>query len=119
MKILLNKYASIAIALPRFAKRAIFLAVDIFLCVFATWSSFYLRVGIVYEFSDTGLQIATLASIFIALPIFIASGLYLTIFRFNGFSTMLTVVRSTVLYGVIYASIFTAFGIEGVPRTVG
>ena len=119
MKILLNKYALFAIALPRFAKRAIFLTIDIFICVFVTWISFYLRVGVIYEFSDSGLQIATLGSILISIPIFIASGLYLTIFRFNGFATMITVARSTALYGVMYASIFTAFGVEGVPRTVG
>ncbi len=119
MKKIFDKYASVAIALPRVAKRAIFLAIDIFLCVFAAWSSFYLRVGVVYEFSDLGLQIATLTSILIAIPIFISSGLYLTIFRFNGFATMLTVVRSVALYGVIYASIFTAFGVDGVPRTIG
>lgn len=119
MKKILNKYASIAIALPRVAKRAIFLAIDVFLCVFAAWSAFYLRVGVVYEFSDPGLQIATLVSVGLAIPIFIASGLYLTIFRFNGLATMLTVVRSIALYGVIYASIFTAFGVDGVPRTVG
>ncbi len=119
MKKILNKYASVAVALPRVAKRAIFLAVDVFLCVFAAWSAFYLRVGVVYEFSDPGLQIATLVSVVLAIPIFIASGLYLTIFRFNGLATMLTVVRSIALYGVIYASIFTVFGVDGVPRTVG
>lgn len=115
----LNKYASIAIALPRVAKRAIFLAIDVCLCVFAAWASFYLRVGVVYEFSDPGLQMATWVSIATAIPIFITSGLYLTIFRFNGLATMLTVVRSIALYGVIYACIFTAVGVDGVPRTVG
>jgi len=114
-----NKYISSVLALPRFAKRAIFLMIDIFICIFAAWSAFYLRVGVVYEFSDPGLQLATLASVLIAIPIFITSGLYLTIFRFNGSATMLTVARSIVLYGVIYASVFTAFGVEGVPRTVG
>ena len=119
MKKMLNKYALMAIALPRIAKKAIFLTIDVFLCVFAVWSAFYLRVGVVYEFSDKGLQIATLASIAIAIPIFIASGLYLTIFRFNGLATVLTVVRSIALYGVIFATIFTAYGIDGVPRTIG
>jgi FlaA1/EpsC-like NDP-sugar epimerase len=119
MKALFKKYASIAMELPRFAKRAIFLAIDVSLCVIAAWSAFYLRVGVVYEFSDVGLQLATLTSVLIAIPIFIATGLYLTIFRFNGLATMVTVVRATVLYGVIYASIFTAFGVNGVPRTVG
>jgi FlaA1/EpsC-like NDP-sugar epimerase len=114
-----NTYILSVLALPRFAKRAIFLMIDIFVCVFSVWSAFYLRVGLVYEFSDPGLQLATLASVLVAIPIFIASGLYMTIFRFNGFATMLTVAQSIVLYGIIYASIFTAFGVEGVPRTVG
>ncbi len=119
MRARLKKYASIAIELPRVVKRAIFLTIDASLCIFATWCAFYLRVGVVYEFSDPGLQQATLFSVLIAIPIFVVSGLYLTIFRFNGFATMITVVRSTALYGVIYASVFTAYGIDGVPRTVG
>lgn len=119
MKDAVTKSASILMELPRVAKRAIFLTIDIFISVFATWSAFYLRVGVVYGFSDPGLQVATLTSIGVAIPIFIASSLYLTIFRFNGLVTMLTVVRSVVLYGVIYACIFTVFGVDGVPRTVG
>ena len=119
MKKIVGKYALMAVALPRMAKKAIFLAVDIFICVFAVWSAFYLRVGVVYEFSDKGLQIATWVSILVAIPIFIASSLYLTIFRFNGLATVLTIVRSIALYGVIYATIFTAYGVDGVPRTVG
>ncbi len=119
MKDAVTKSASILMELPRVAKRAIFLTIDIFICVFATWSAFYLRIGVVYGFSDPGLQVATLTSIGVAIPIFIASSLYLTIFRFNGLATMLTVVRSVALYGVIYACIFTVFGVDGVPRTVG
>ena len=83
MKALLSKYASSAMELPRGAKRAIFLAIDVSLCVIAAWSAFYLRVGVVYEFSDPGLQLATLTSVLIAIPIFIATGLYLTIFQFR------------------------------------
>ena len=60
-----------------------------------------------------------LASVVIALPIFIASGLYRAIFRYSGLPAMVAVVRAMLLYGVAFASVFTFYGFTGVPRTVG
>jgi FlaA1/EpsC-like NDP-sugar epimerase len=39
--------------------------------------------------------------------------------RHAGTSTFLAILRATLLYGVGYASLFTFYGIEGVPRTIG
>ena len=62
---------------------------------------------------------AVSASIAIALPIFIVSGLYRAIFRYSGWPALLAVARAVVIYGLLYASVFTAIGVAGVPRTVG
>jgi FlaA1/EpsC-like NDP-sugar epimerase len=59
------------------------------------------------------------ASIGIALPIFVVSGLYRAIFRYSGWPALLSVARAVGIYGLLYASIFTAIGVAGVPRTVG
>jgi FlaA1/EpsC-like NDP-sugar epimerase len=58
-------------------------------------------------------------SIGIALPIFIVSGLYRAIFRYSGWPALLTVARAVGIYGLLYASVFAAIGVAGVPRTVG
>jgi FlaA1/EpsC-like NDP-sugar epimerase len=62
---------------------------------------------------------AVAASIGIALPIFIVSGLYRAIFRYCGWPALLAVARAVGIYSLLYASIFTAIGLAGVPRTVG
>ena len=63
--------------------------------------------------------IAVFVSIFITLPVFIITGLYREIFRFSGWPALLSVARAVLIYAVLYASIFTALGVSGVPRTVG
>jgi FlaA1/EpsC-like NDP-sugar epimerase len=49
----------------------------------------------------------------------VVSGLYRAIFRYSGWPALLAVARATSIYGLLYASIFTAIGVAGVPRTVG
>jgi FlaA1/EpsC-like NDP-sugar epimerase len=58
-------------------------------------------------------------SVVLALPIFVVSGLYRAIFRYSGWPAVVTVARAVGIYGLLYASIFTAIGINDVPRTVG
>mgnify|MGYP006141310063 FL=1 len=58
-------------------------------------------------------------SLLIAIPLFIVNGFYRAIFRYSGLSAIFTVTKVIAVYGVIYAAIFTAMGVSGVPRTVG
>ena len=105
-------------------KRFVVLVVDIFLCVLTVWLAFFLRLGTPISFFtsgywQTGLDWAAFAAVLIAIPIFISTGFYRAIFRYSGLAAMVTVARSVTLYMAIYILIFTAIGIEGVPRTVG
>jgi FlaA1/EpsC-like NDP-sugar epimerase len=111
-------FAMCFLGLPRIAKRAIVLCVDIALCLFTLWLAYYLRLGEFVALSGAGLW-AVLVSVILALPIFIISGLYRAIFRYNGWPALLAVARAVGLYGILYAAIFTAIGVPGVPRTVG
>lgn len=92
--------------------------VDIGLCVLSVWLAYYLRLGEFVSLSGNALY-AVLAAIAISLPVFIISGLYRAIFRYSGWPALLTVSRSVCIYGVLYASLFTAIGLPDVPRTVG
>lgn len=60
-----------------------------------------------------------IASVLLALPIFSVLGLYRNIFRFNSLSTIVSIGRAMLLYGVVFAAIFTFWTVEGIPRTVG
>ncbi len=106
------------LALPRAAKRFVALSVDLGLCVMTVWMAYYLRLGEFVPLSGTALW-AVAASIGIALPIFIVSGLYRAIFRHSGWPALMTVARAVGIYGLLYASVFTAIGVAGVPRTLG
>ena len=112
------------LALPRSAKRLVALAVDLSLCVLTVWLAYYLRLGEFISFRGAsewaqGAVWAGVTSIGIAVPAFIVLGLYRAIFRYSGWPALLAVARAIGIYGLLYASIFTAIGVPGVPRTVG
>jgi FlaA1/EpsC-like NDP-sugar epimerase len=106
------------LGLPRAAKRIVALLVDASLCVLAVWLAYYLRLGEFVALTGNAL-LAIGASIAIALPVFIVSGLYRAIFRYSGWPALVTVARAVAIYGLLYAALFTAVGFPEVPRTVG
>ncbi len=106
------------LAMSRPLKRAFVLTVDISICVLAVWFSYYLRLTELVALSGPVL-LPVFASICIAIPIFIFSGLYRAIFRYSGLPAMAAMARAMLLYGLLFASLFTFYGFQGVPRTVG
>jgi FlaA1/EpsC-like NDP-sugar epimerase len=114
----LSRLAAPALALPRSVKRGMVLALDAALCVLSVWLALYLRLGEWVSLAGPVFS-AVVASVVLALPVFITSGLYRAIFRYSGLPAMVAVVRAMVLYGIAFAAIFTFWGVEGVPRTVG
>jgi FlaA1/EpsC-like NDP-sugar epimerase len=94
------------------------LSVDWGLCVLTVWLAYYLRLGDFVPLSGNALW-AVVASIGIAIPAFVVSGLYRAIFRYSGWPALLAVARAVGIYGLLYACIFTIIGIPEVPRTIG
>ena len=118
----LEHLASRVIAIPRYAKQLLVLSVDTFLCLLSVWASFYLRLGEFQAFSivsSAPVLITSVASVSLAVPIFVMSGLYRAIFRYCGMPAMMTMARATLIYGIFFSSIFTFVGVQGVPRTIG
>jgi FlaA1/EpsC-like NDP-sugar epimerase len=113
-----NTLAIKTLNLPRYAKRGIALLLDSCLCILAVWFAFYLRIGVWVPLSTIPPLAPVLALLF-ALPIFITFGLYRAIFRYSGWPALMTVAKAAAIYGVTYATVFTAIGIQDVPRTVG
>jgi FlaA1/EpsC-like NDP-sugar epimerase len=114
----LSRLAAPVLALPRLAKCGIVLGVDAVLCVLSVWLAFYLRLEVFTPLSALPVW-PVLAAVLLALPIFITSGLYRAIFRYSGLPAMVVVARAMLLYGVLFAGVFTVYGVAGVPRTVG
>lgn len=118
----LKRLALPILSLSRFAKRLIVLALDSALCVFTVLIAFYLRLGEwVPLFGSDAWQPAwaALVSLLLALPIFVTHGFYRAIFRYTGWSALMTVAKASLFYGVMYAGILVLVGVPGVPRTIG
>lgn len=107
-----------ALELPRAAKRLIALSIDAATCVISVWFAFFLRLG--YWPHPAGAPAhPILASIAIALPIFVSFGLYRAIFRYADSEALGTISRAVALYALPFMLIYTVIGIDGTPRTIG
>jgi len=108
--------------MPRLAKRGLVICIDAAFCVLTAWLAFYLRLGEFIPIAGTAQWtpvIAVFASLIFGIPIFIVSGLYRAIFRYNGLPALMAVSKAMFIYGLLYACVFTVIGIQGVPRTIG
>lgn len=104
--------------LPRAQKRVIAVLVDILLCLFAVALAYRLRLDAwIYPVGNQWLSY--LAAVLLAIPIFIKFGLYRAIFRYVGWYALSAVTLACLLYGAIYAIIFSVIGITLIPRTTG
>ena len=115
-------FSKTTLHLPRIVKRFIALFVDASFCIFTVWLAFYLRLGewvMLWGDSTWDPLIAISVSLSVALPIFIAYGLYRAIFRFSGSVALKTILKALCLYSAIFFVIFMLIGVSGVPRTVG
>jgi FlaA1/EpsC-like NDP-sugar epimerase len=118
MRRLFSRLTAPVLELPRTTKRIVAVMVDMSLCVLTVWLAYYMRLGEFVTLSGNAL-IATLVSMGLCLFIFIVFGLYRAIFRYSDWPALLTVVRAVSVYGLLYSAIFTAIGLNEVPRTVG
>ena len=104
--------------LPRRTKRGLALLVDAALCVITVWLAFVLRLDEpVILFGPQ--YLAVIASIMLAIPLFVVTGLYRAIFRYAGWPALMAVARACGIYGLLYSAIFTANAVPEVPRSVG
>jgi FlaA1/EpsC-like NDP-sugar epimerase len=118
------------LAMPRVAKRVVVLVVDAALCVLTVWLAYYLRLGEWVKLSGDVVNIsgdlfmlqpmwAVGASLLLAIPLFVVNGFYRAIFRYSGLAALSTIAKTIGIYALIFATIFSAIGIDSVPRTVG
>lgn len=82
------------------------------------WMSFNLRLESWTAWSPAHFTSFAGAAAF-ALPLFIVFGLYRAIFRYAGLPALMTVLKASAIYAVIYGFTFTWVGVPGVPRSVG
>jgi FlaA1/EpsC-like NDP-sugar epimerase len=117
MKILSEASKNI-IELPRYAKKIIVIILDLVLCILCTWIAFFLRLEQFIRINDVTI-LAVIISIFLAIPIFWLVGFYRTMFRFAGSSITFMVFVATFTYSLLYFTVISIYGIQGIPRSIG
>lgn len=113
-----NRSAACLLAQPRVIKRVVALIVDASLCVLTVWLAFCLRLESWVMLSGKQWLVVA-ASLTFALPMFIVSGLYRAIFRYAGWAALMAVIRAIAVYGLLFAVVFMAVGVQSIPRTIG
>ena len=104
--------------IPTPLRRPLAVGADLLLLLLATWMAFSLR----YETLHWPFALQWLAYALVpvvALPVFIAFGLYRAIHRHTGLPALLTLAKAVAVYGAIYLAVLLYFRFDDVPRTVG
>lgn len=102
----------------RYKKKILAVTVDIFLCIFAVWFAFCLRLEDLILLREIG-SVPLLISVSLAIPIFWIFGVYQNLYRFAGLSVLTTITLSICIYGLVYFLIISIYGIKNVPRSIG
>jgi FlaA1/EpsC-like NDP-sugar epimerase len=115
---MLKSIRNILLKSPRLLKQSLAVLSDVALCAVAVKLAIDLRLE---TNSDWSVQHSWLFLFGLALflPIFISMGMYRAIFRFAGLQVIFSLNKAMAVYSLIYASVFTVFGIDQVPRSMG
>src|SRR3546814_36350 len=105
-------------SLRRPSKVLIVIGFDCGACILAMLLAIYLRVGYI-PMASTPLVVATLVAMMISIPTLTMLGSYRAVFRHIGSAAILRLARASAFFAIPYSTIFTLWGIEGVPRTIG
>lgn len=110
--------AQLVIGLPRWGKRMLIVTVDISLCILSVWIAYFLRLSQWVPLYDAAAW-AVVGSLVLALPIFVVIGIYRPVFRHAEASGFNQILLALLIYALAYFTVFTAWSVPGVPRTVG
>lgn len=115
---MLKNIRNILLTSPRLFKQALAVLSDVIICAIAVQLAMDLRLEThsPWGFQHTWLLMTGLA---LFIPVFTSMGLYRAIFRYAGLQVIFSLNKAMVVYGSLYASLFTVLGIDQVPRSLG
>lgn len=115
---LLSTFSEKILELSRGEKRAIAVAVDMVLCFLTVALAYRLRLD-AWIWPIGNQWLSYIVAVAIAIPLFVRFGLYRAIFRYIGWYALSAATLACMLYGAIYALIFSVIGFDLIPRTTG
>ncbi|WP_307089796.1 polysaccharide biosynthesis protein [Sphingomonas faeni] len=94
------------------------MTIDVSLCVLAVWIAYFLRLS---EWTPLygPMAWAVVGSLVLAIPVFAIVGIYRPVFRHAEAAGYNQILFALLIYGLAYFTVFTAWSVPGVPRTVG
>ena len=104
--------------LPRPLKRSLALTVDALLCWLCVWLALSLRYETWTPIHDEQ-WFAVAFAVALALPLFVFTGQYRAIFRYTDSAALLSLTRACGVFTLIYMLVFSAMGLDSVPRSLG
>lgn len=113
-----NTFRQVLLRLPRRLKQITVVGFDFLMCGLAAAIALSLRLdgwlswGVAHNWM-------LIVGVVIAVPLFTVLGLYRAIFRYAGLQVLYTINKALMLYGLLFALIFSAIGVNGVPRSMG
>lgn len=103
---------------PRPLKQLVVIALDVVMCLFATWLAFTLRLD-TPNFPDGAQRWIYALTPVMAVPIFIRFGLYRAIFRYSGQAALVATTKAIAVYGALLLALLLWLRWPNVPRTLG
>ncbi len=104
--------------LPRFIKRSVVIFYDLLLCGLTSWLAFGVRLD-QWGLLRGNQWLVFIVAIGFSFPLFTYFGLYRAIFRYIGSTAFLSIIKVFILYTSVIFCIFTLFGVNDVPRSIG
>lgn len=103
---------------PRNERQWMAAIIDLAMLVTAVWIAWLLRTG-EWNFVGDGPAILVIVSVFFWFPLVFWRRTYASLLRFAGGRTMAGLATTCLLLSIPTVIIFTVFGVQGVPRTMG
>ena len=103
---------------PRALKHLVVLALDVLLCLFATWLAFSLRLDTLNWPDGAQWWVYALTPV-LAVPVFIRFGLYRAIFRYTGQAALVATAKAVAVYAAVLLALLLWMRWPNVPRTLG
>ncbi|MEO7401152.1 MAG: nucleoside-diphosphate sugar epimerase/dehydratase [Polaromonas sp.] len=103
---------------PRALKHLVVLALDVLMCLFATWLAFSLRLD-TPNWPDGAQWWVYALTPALAVPVFIRFGLYRAIFRYTGQAALVATAKAVAVYGAMLLALLLWMRWPNVPRTLG
>jgi nucleoside-diphosphate-sugar epimerase len=91
---------------------------DALICGLSVWLTFGLRLD-QWGYFQGQQWFVFFTAIGFSFPLFATFGLYRAIFRYIGTATFITITRAFVIYTCLFFGVFTLYGVDGVPRSIG